>query len=134
MNIRQIVCVTVIALFLLSLIFESIRRRLLREKYALVWLLIGITAFSIPWLYDGYLVVAEFLGIVTPTSFFFFLAITGLALLSFQFSLALTSAYKQRKAMLQHLALLEQRVRTLEEKDAPNTSAAPLPTPPDRTE
>ena len=42
------------------------------------------------------------------------MAIVGLVLLSVQFSLALSTAYYQRKAMVQQMALLENRVSQLE--------------------
>ncbi len=111
---RQILVISILSLSLLVVILELIRRHFLREKYSLAWLFIGFTSVSIPWFYDYYQSLGRFLGIVNPTSFFFFFAIFGLLLLSLQFSLALTSAYMHRKALTQHLGILEARVRELE--------------------
>ena len=111
---RQIVFVTAMAVGLLILVLELIRRQMLREKYALLWLSISIGFLTVPWLYDAYAWFAVQVGIVDPISLFFYLAILGVLLLSLQFSLALSTAFYQRKAVGQRVALLEERVRQLE--------------------
>jgi hypothetical protein len=111
---RQIVFVTAVALALTILVLELIRRHMLRERYSLLWFFICVALLTMPWLYDGYLWVAHRVGIKDPNSIFYFLAIMGLVLLSLQFSLALSTAYYQRKQLIQQVALLENRVRQLE--------------------
>lgn len=111
---RQIVFVTFVALGLLMIVLELIRRRLLRERYSLLWFFVSLVLLSLPWLYDLYVAFGHLVGIVDPESVFYYTAIMGLVLLSLQFSLALSSAHSQRKALIQQVALLENRLRHLE--------------------
>jgi NADH:ubiquinone oxidoreductase subunit K len=68
-----------------------------------------------PLLFDFYVAVGKSVGIMTPTSVFFLLAILGLMLLSLQATLAASAAYTHRKALTQQFALLENRVAALEQ-------------------
>ena len=111
---RQIVLITVAAVGLIMLVLELIRRRMMRENYSLLWIAVSVALLSVPWLYDVYVVMANFVGIKDPNSFFFFIAIMGLFLLCLQFSLAISTAYYQRKTLVQQMAMLEHRVRQLE--------------------
>ncbi len=113
---RQITVVLAISIALLALIFELIRRSLLREKYSMLWIFVGVVLLTVPLLYDAYVALGRFLGIVDPMSFFWFLGIVGLVFLCLQFSLALSTAYEQRKATVQQVALLATRVRELEDR------------------
>jgi len=122
---RQVLFVTLVGLGLLILVLELIRRHLLREKYSLLWFFIAVALVTVPPLYGVYQWFARRVGIRDPNTIFFFLAIVGLILLSLQFSLALSTAYYQRKQLIQQTALLENRVRRLEnalsEKGSPET-------------
>ncbi len=116
MTSRQIVFVILIAVVILFLILELIRRRMLREKYSLLWVMIAVIMLTIPVLYPYYVKLAAYVGIKSPQSFFFYSAIIGLVLLSLQFSLSISTAYRNRKVMAQQMALLEKRIRDLEQR------------------
>ena len=103
-----------IGVFIAVLVFDLIRRHMLREKYAMVWFAIPVFILSIPLLFREYTTLAGFFGIVDPISFFVAVAIVLLLLLCLQFSIALTTAWGQRKTMMQRIAFLEERVRCLE--------------------
>ncbi|KPK85328.1 MAG: hypothetical protein AMJ81_03800 [Phycisphaerae bacterium SM23_33] len=113
---RQILTVGIVALFFIVLVLELIRRHMMREKYSLLWFFIAVAALSVPLLYAAYARIANFLGIIDVTNFFFFLAIVALFLMSLQFSLGLSSAYARSKVLIQEIGLLENRVRELEQK------------------
>ena len=113
---RQVGFVTIVGLALFVLVLELIRRQMMREKYSLLWFLAGLLLLSVPWLYGLYAAAGRLVGIVDPNSVFFFAAIMGLVLLSLQFSLAISTAYFQRKTLVQQAGLLENRVRQLEER------------------
>jgi hypothetical protein len=113
---RQILMVSMVALFFIALVLELIRRHMMREKYSLLWFFIALAALSVPLLYTLYARIANFMGIIEVTNFFFFLAIIALFLMSLQFSLALSSAYARSKVLIQQIGLLENRVRELEQK------------------
>jgi len=114
MSPHQTLLITILGFLQLAFVFELIRRQMLRERYALLWLCIAVVFLTIPLLYDFYAAAGRFVGIMAPTSVFFLLAILGLILLSIQASLAASSAYTHRKILTQQLALLENRVQMLE--------------------
>lgn len=115
MSPAQIYFISAVGAVLLALVIELVRRHLLREKYTLVWVFTCAGLLSIPWLYDYYAAAGRLVGIIDPNSLFFFMSIMGLVLFSLQFSLAISTAYYQRKALIQQVALLENRVRQLED-------------------
>ena len=115
MTTAQILSVSVVSLIFLVFILELIRRHKLAEEYALLWIIVAVIFFSVPWLYDLHSTLARFMGIIDPTSYFFFWAIMLLMLLALQACLSLTRSRSHRIALAQNIALLERRVRQLEE-------------------
>ncbi len=115
MSLHQTLLITIIGVLQLLFVFELIRRHMLRERYALLWICIAVAFLTTPFLFDAYVAAGRFVGIMTPTSVFFLLAILGLILLNIQASLAASAAYTHRKILTQQLALLENRVLTLEQ-------------------
>lgn len=114
MSPHQTVFITVIGVLQLAFVFALIRRHMLSERYALLWICIAVVFLTIPFLYDVYAAAGRFVGIVSPTSVFLLLAILGLMLLNIQTSLAISAAYTHRKILTQQLALLENRILRLE--------------------
>lgn len=110
------VFVVILAFGVLILVIELIRRHMMREKYSLLWVMISFLLISIPLLYDYYVRLAALVGIQDPNSFFFYCAIMGLMLFCLQFTLSTSSASRHRRVLTQELALVEKRVRDLEEK------------------
>lgn len=114
MSTPQIFFVSLLGIALFALVIELLRRQLLREKYMMAWMFTSVGLLSIPWAYDQYAALGRIVGIIDANSLFFFLSIMGLLLFCLQFSLAASTAYYQRKALIQQVALLEARVRELE--------------------
>lgn len=117
MSLRQTLAIICLGLGLLSIILYFVRARLLRERYCMLYVFIGVTVTIVPFLYTACRGVASFMGIIDMNSFFFLLAILGLCLICLQLSLALSSAYDQRKALAQRVAILETRLGVVEETD-----------------
>ena len=114
MTVRQIIVISLVAVSFILLVLELIRRHKMRERYSMLWFFIALAALSVPLLYGVYAWGARKLGFVEVNNLFFFLAIISLFLMSLQFSVALSSNYARFKAVVQQLALLENRVRDLE--------------------
>ncbi|MBU0755434.1 MAG: DUF2304 domain-containing protein [Planctomycetes bacterium] len=102
-------------IFLLLFSLELIRRRHLKEKYALLWLFmsLGLLVFSV---FSKIITeVAPLLGlgnltlVVLPAFFF-------LLILCMNFSLSLSKLSDYNKILTQEYALLAQRVEALEEQ------------------
>lgn len=110
----QTVVVTIASLGILALVLGLIRHHLLREKYATAWILVSVLLCSMPWLFDYYVLFASAIGFVDSTTFFLCMAVVILIALVLQCTLALTAAFRQRRAMAQHIAILEKRLSLLE--------------------
>ena len=95
MTVPQTLFILALGTAVLMLILELIRRNLLREKYAILWLVVAAGILSVPPLFPAYVALGRFVGIESSTSFFLFMAIVGLVLLGLQFSLALSMAHYQ---------------------------------------
>ena len=96
----------VTALALLALIVWLIRRRKLREEYALLWLLVGIGTIVLALWYGPLAWITRLIGAVAPTTTLFIFAILFLAIVSIHFSISLSRLKDQVKDLTQELALL----------------------------
>ena len=113
-------------LLLLLLVLELVRRRRLLERYALVWMAVtGLLILLALW--DGLLTsVASVIGISYPPSALFLIAFGFVILLLLHFSVAVSRLTDQSKVLAQQLALLDERVRRQEEREALDSEAAEL--------
>ena len=113
-------------LVLLLLVLELVRRRRLLERYALVWMAVtGLLIVLALW--DGLLTsVASVIGISYPPSALFLIAFGFVILLLLHFSVAVSKLTDQSKVLAQQLALLDERVRRHEEREALAAEAAEL--------
>lgn len=106
MPIRQTAVFLTIALLLLAVIVELVRRRRLRVEYAWLWIAAGLTNLLLILRYDLLVALTEAVGAVIPTSTLFFLCILFLALLSLNYSVRLSELTRQVKELAQEVALL----------------------------
>ena len=110
----QILAVVASGLLLL-VVLELVRRRRLMERYALLWLfsavvLLGLSSFR-GLLEDA----ASLIGIAYPPSALFFIAFAFVLVLLLHFSLAVSKLTDQSKVLAQRLALLDKRLRDIEQ-------------------
>ena len=106
---QQRVVVVFTAFFLMTLIFELVRKRRLREEYAWLWLLTGVFIVGFSFLPEDWLFwVAEWLGTRNTVAAVFFMAFCFVTLLCLQFSVRLSRMTEQVKTLAQKIALLEQ--------------------------
>ena len=100
-------------IILLSVIF-LVRERLIKEKYSLVWLLIGVFVFVMSvfrGLLEGF---SALIGVDYAPSAFFALLIAFAYLLLLNLSVSISGLKAQNKAITQELGLLRLRVEELE--------------------
>ena len=99
------------AALLLVLILELIRSRRLQERYALLWLLTGLTLFLLA-LWRGALAkLADLVGIAYPPSALFVLFAFFILVLLLHYSTVISKLSAQNAILAQRLALLEEQVR-----------------------
>ena len=100
-------------IILLSVIF-LVRERLIKEKYSLVWLLIGLFVFVMSvfrGLLEGF---SALIGVDYAPSAFFALLVAFAYLLLLNLSVSISGLKAQNKAITQELGLLRLRVEELE--------------------
>lgn len=100
----------VTGLLLLVVILELLRRRQLREKYAMLWIGFAIVALPLaifPRLLDG---LAEVLGIANGASLVFFLAFLFLLLVCIHLSWEVSRLEEETRSLAEGLALLKTEV------------------------
>ena len=102
-------------IIILSVIF-LVRERLLKEKYSLIWLLIGLFVLVVS-LFRGLLdAFSDFIGVYYPPSAFFSLLIAGAYLLLLNMSVSISNLKAKNKAVAQELGLLKLRLEELEKE------------------
>ena len=102
-------------IILLSVIF-LVRERLIKEKYSLVWLLIGLFVFVMSvfrGLLEGF---SALIGVDYAPSAFFALLIAFAYLLLLHLSVSISGLKAQNKAVTQEVGLLKLRVEELEKE------------------
>jgi hypothetical protein len=106
----------VAALVLLAIVFELIRRRRLRERYALLWLLTGVVLLVLSLWRGGLNTIAGWFGISGyPPAILFAVGILFILLVLLHYSTVISRLSDQSTILAQRLALLEERFR--EERD-----------------
>jgi hypothetical protein len=106
---------SIAAVIMLGLIFELIRRRHLRERYALIWVVTGIALLTLALWREGLNTLAGWAGVKTyPPSIFFAAILFFVLVLVLHFSIVLSRLSDQNVTLAQKLALLEARLRERE--------------------
>ncbi|WP_368498927.1 DUF2304 domain-containing protein [Herbiconiux sp. A18JL235] len=104
----------VAALITLGVVVESLRRRHLRERHAIWWLLAGTVALVIG-IFPGILgFLSGLVGVTVPSNLVFFLSIAVLFFVSIQHSGELTELEGETRTLAEAVALQELRVSELE--------------------
>ena len=117
--------ILLLSLLFLAAVFIAVIKGRLRVKYTLLWFGIGIMALLSPVLYTLCLYLHKEWLFPTPSILLLLSAVIILSLICLQLTAAISTAWRDRKNLAQHHALLEQRLEALEDmlyKDAPDAS------------
>jgi hypothetical protein len=107
----QRVEVIALAVVVCVLIFELVRRKHLMERYAIIWLVAGLTVLVLGLWQDGLTTLAHAAGIYYPPSALFAVAFLFVLVMLMHFSMTVSRLSDQNKILAQRLALLQQRVQ-----------------------
>lgn len=99
---------------ILILVIEMLRRRQLRERHAIWWIVAGILALIIGIFPATLSWAAALVGIQVPTNLVFFVSIAILFLVALQSSSELTRLEAKTRTLAEEVTLLELRIRELE--------------------
>lgn len=109
---------TFAALALLLTVLELVRRRRLLERYALLWLAVGL-ALVVLGAWRGLLTtLAKALGIYDPTNALFAAGVALLLLIVLSLSVVVSRLSDQTKVLAQRAALLEERLEAAARSEA----------------
>ena len=103
---RQVVVFLALALLLLAVILELVRRRTLRIEYSWLWIAACLTTIVLILRYELLVELTGMVGAVVPTSTLFFLCILYLALLCLHYSIRISHLTHRVKDLAQEVALL----------------------------
>ncbi len=103
-------------LIYLIFIIYLLRKSKLELKYALLWLLSGIIVMAVLIFPAFFLGLASKIGIVEPVNMIFLLQGGFLLLICISLSVIVSGLNKKIRILVQETALLEKRIRDLEEK------------------
>ena len=98
-------------------VFVLLRRGVLREKYAVLWLLVSGVAFLFAVIPGALRWVSDLLGIETPSNLLFFITVVLLVLVSVQLSYELSRHEMRIRRLAEEVALLNDEVRELRKRD-----------------
>ncbi len=113
----QIVAIVASAGLLLG-ILELVRQRRLLERYALLWLFSALVLLALAVWKDFLETIASAIGIIYPPNALFLIAFGFVMVLLLHFSLAVSRLADQSKLLAQRIAILEERQRRAEDKEA----------------
>lgn len=117
MSVTSYVFGIVSAGLVLAIVADLLRRRRVRERHALWWLVAGVLALLVA-VFPGVLqAVADLVGIDVPTNLTFFVSIAVLFLVSVQHSAELTVLEDKTRTLAEHSALQDERIERLEQVD-----------------
>ena len=99
------------SLLLLLVVFELIRSRRLRERYALLWLLTGVVLLVLSVWRGGLNTIAGWAGVETyPPAILFAVATLFILAVLLHYSTVISKLADQNVILAQRLALLEERL------------------------
>ena len=112
----------VAALATLVFVVELLRRGILREKYAVLWLVVSAGLVLVAFVPEVLVRAAGLLGVVVPANLLFFVAGVVLLLVSVQLSYEVSRLEARTRRLAEEIALLRAMV---ERRDAPPSSGGP---------
>ncbi len=115
---RLTIISVVVALAALVLVFELLRRRRLREKYAVIWVVISLGTLVVALFPPLLGWIAALVGIQTPSNLLFFTSLVILFAVSLQLSREVGLLEEQSRRLAEEVGGLRLRMDALENQNA----------------
>ena len=113
---RTRVFVILVGLAILLFILDLVRKKQLREQYALLWILTSVVLCLSAVFIGGVEKLSQLVGIYYPPAFLFLIAILMILVLQFHFSTVISNLRDQNKALIQDVGILASELKALREK------------------
>lgn len=102
----------VASVLLVLVVLELIRKRRLKERYALLWLATGVVLLVLSLWRDGLNTIADWVGVTGyPPAVLFAVATLFILLVLLDYSTVISRLVDQNTLLAQRIALLEERMR-----------------------
>lgn len=112
------------AVIIVALVFNLLRSRKLREKYAALWVIVGLMIIILA-LFPGLLNwLARLVGVQVPANLLFALAIFLLLGVCLQLSLEISRVEDKTRVLAEHIAILNLEARISGAENLPNQEQA----------
>ena len=118
MNPRIQIIAIIGSIGVMLLVFQLIRRRKLREEYALLWFGAGILLIGASLWRNGLEIAARLAGIAYAPSLLYLAAIAVGIVIAIHYSISLSRLADQNKRLAQEVAMLQHRLRRIERRGA----------------
>lgn len=118
MDLKVRILIFLIAVSSLAVIVRLVKSRRIWERYAIVWIYVGLAIALLPLVVDIFDWILYRVGVEYPPGFLLLLGIFAILLLLLQFTVEITTLVRRSRNTVQELAILEERVRKLEEGKA----------------
>ena len=106
------IAATIASVVLVLVIFELIRSRRLRERYALLWLATGLVLVVLSAWRGGLNTIARWLGVTSyPPAVLFAVGLLFVVLVLLHYSTVISRLADQNTILAQRLAILEAKIR-----------------------
>lgn len=113
--VRISIAASVASLLLLLVVFELIRGRRLKERYALLWIATGLVLLVLSAWRGGLNTIASWVGVSTyPPAILFAVAMLFVIVVLLHYSTVLSQLDDRNTMLAQEVALLRQRLDTVE--------------------
>jgi hypothetical protein len=110
------------ALVVLFVVLELVRRRKLQERYSMLWIATALVLFVLAIWGSALQKISDIVGVAYPPTTLFIAAATFFLLMLLHYSTVLSRLTDQNMRLAQRLALMEERVLTVE-REGGNTDA-----------
>ncbi|SKB06485.1 DUF2304 domain-containing protein [Aeromicrobium choanae] len=100
-------------------VFELLRRRHLREKYAILWITVALASLMLTFFPGTLTWLSGLLGVEVPSNLLFFLALMLLLLTSIQHSFEVGRLEEKTRTLAEETALLRLALDEREDRDRP---------------
>jgi hypothetical protein len=121
-----------LALAIVGLVVEMLRRKKLREKYAALWLIVGVATLVLAAFPRLLNIVAEFVGVQLPSNLLFAMSILMLLGVCLHLSWEISVVEDETRTLAEEVAILRVQVEALTahattDSSLPAESLAPSP-------
>lgn len=112
----------ILALLIVGIVLEMLRRKQLREKYAVLWLIVGIATLVLAAFPRLLNIVAQFIGVQLPSNLLFILSILLLLGVCLHLSWEISVVEEETRTLAEEVAILRAQLEKIE-RSLPSTAS-----------